>query len=233
MMTIKPSLLRALLLPLRTSLPPRLLSSTTSGSGSGSASLSLTLLCVDDTLALGAALAELSRPGDAILLDGDYGAGKTCLARGFVRRWYADPTEQVTSPSYLIDNVYDDPEGRALQSGVVVHHMDLWRLPEGKIEQLVDLPKVFGECVSLIEWPERLGDALMPAEYLELRLEILGEEGGSSEAAPSEDVKAEEEEEVEEDEQPRIATLIARGDEWERRLEQIPILVERGQSENE
>ena len=84
-----------------------------------------------------------------------------------------------------------------------------------------------------IEWPERLGDALMPAEYLELRLEILGEEGGSSEAAPSEDVKAEEEEEVEEDEQPRIATLIARGDEWERRLEQIPILVERGQSENE
>ena len=107
----------------------------------------------DDTMALGAALAELSDAGDVVLLDGDYGAGKTCLARGFVQRWLSDPDELVTSPSYLIDNVYPDDDGRALRPGVTVHHMDLWRLPEGKASQLVDLPTVFAECVSLIEWP--------------------------------------------------------------------------------
>ena len=224
MMTIKPSLLRALLLPLRTSLPPRLLSSTTSGSGSGSASLSLTLLGVDDTLALGAALAELSRPGDAILLDGDYGAGKTCLARGFVRRWYADPTEQVTSPSYLIDNVYDDPEGRALQPGVVVHHMDLWRLPEGKINQLVDLPHVFNHCVSLIEWPERLTPELTPATHLDLRLDILHE--GEETVAPFDRSAEERITAVDDDDaQPRLATLTARGEAWVERLEELRSLI--------
>ena len=47
-----------------------------------------------------------------MLLGGDYGAGKTALCRGFVREWYGAPGELVTSPSYLIDNVYPD-DGRA------------------------------------------------------------------------------------------------------------------------
>ena len=67
--------------------------------------ISLALHGPEDTIALGAKLASLARQGDVVLLHGDYGAGKTCLARGFVRCWYSDPTEQVTSPSYLIDNV--------------------------------------------------------------------------------------------------------------------------------
>ena len=48
--------------------------------------------------------------------------------------------------------------------------MDLWRLPEGKAAQLIDFPHVFSECVSLIEWPEKLGAGLMPEERLEVRL---------------------------------------------------------------
>ena len=53
-----------------------------------------------DTLALGARIAQLAQPGDQILLRGDYGAGKTCLTRGFVRAWLQSPDEPVTSPSY-------------------------------------------------------------------------------------------------------------------------------------
>ena len=136
----------------------------------------------EDTMSLGACIAELSAAGDVVLLDGDYGAGKTCLARGFVQRWLSDPEEAVTSPSYLIDNVYPD-DGRALCAGVTVHHMDLWRLPEGKAAQLIDFPHVFSECVSLIEWPEKLGAELMPVQRLEVRLThaadpLLEDEGG-------------------------------------------------------
>jgi len=155
-----------------------------------------------DTAALGAAIAAAARAGDVVLLRGDYGAGKTCLARGFLRRWLADPNELVTSPSYLIDNVYPD-EGRALQPGVTVHHMDLWRLPEGKASQLIDLDHVFTECVSLIEWPDRLGDA-MPAEHLAVHLAI----GDSNQGLQVD-------EEVGPEDQPRIATLTAVGGRWE------------------
>ena len=55
-----------------------------------------------------------------------------------MRRWLSSPDELVTSPSYLIDIVYPDESGAAVAPGVTVHHMDLWRLPEGKISQLVD-----------------------------------------------------------------------------------------------
>ena len=186
----------------------------------------LTLQDSTDTLALGARLAEVCQPGDVVLLHGDYGAGKTCLARGFIRRWYADPSELVTSPSYLIDNAYDDPERRALRPGVTVHHMDLWRLPEGKVQQLVDLPKVFSECVSLIEWPDKLGSDLMPSEYLDIDLCILdgggeedGEEARAAEAAQAEAEEDEDEEDEDEDEeQPRVAPITARGKQWEERL---------------
>ena len=37
---------------------------------------------------------------------------------------------------------------------------------EGKVEQLVDLDDVFTRCVSLIEWPDKLGSEHFPTEYL-------------------------------------------------------------------
>ena len=153
----------------------------------------------EDTMALGAHIAEASAAGCVVLLDGDYGAGKTCLARGFVQRWLSDPDEAVTSPSYLIDNVYDDIDGRALCPGVTVHHMDLWRLPEGKAAQLIDFSHVFSECVSLIEWPEKLGAGLMPEQRLEVRL--------THAADPLED-----------DECGRVARLVPVGETWVRQL---------------
>ncbi len=151
-----------------------------------------------DTRALGARLAQIAGAGDVVLLTGEYGAGKTCLAGGFVRGWFGDPPGLiVTSPSYLIDNVYADEGGPGRVTGVAVHHMDLWRLPEGKISELVDLPAVFARDVSLIEcahrrlplrsarlpghisaisrphlgrWPERLGTELTPRSRLLIEL---------------------------------------------------------------
>ena len=212
--------------------------------------LTLQLHGAADTLELGAELAMLAQPGDALLLHGDYGAGKTCLARGFIRCWYDDPAEQVTSPSYLIDNVYDDADGTALHPGVTVHHMDLWRLPEGKIEQLVDLPHVFSECVSLIEWPQRLGEGLTPATHLDVHIAIANEVAQATDAvAPSPTQRDEGESEGEattlegkedwydlgddegddadagesDDEQPRIVTLTAKGGTWEQRLNELQL----------
>jgi tRNA A37 threonylcarbamoyladenosine biosynthesis protein TsaE len=44
--------------------------------------------------------------GCVMCLDGDLGAGKTALARGFVRAATGDWDRRVTSPTYLLSNTY-------------------------------------------------------------------------------------------------------------------------------
>ena len=60
----------------------------------------------DDMHDLGALLSQIAtKRGDVLLLDGDLGAGKTCLSRGFVQTMVGQH-ERVTSPTYLLCNSY-------------------------------------------------------------------------------------------------------------------------------
>ena len=74
-----------------------------------------------DTDALGARLAALARPGDAILLEGPLGAGKSALARAFLRALAGDSELEVPSPTFTLVQAYDTPRG-------IANHFDLWRL---------------------------------------------------------------------------------------------------------
>ena len=114
------------------------------------------------TQALGAKLAELARPGDVVALSGDLGAGKTTLARAFVRR-LAGADEEVPSPTFTLVQSYDTAAG-------TVWHFDLYRLeaPDEALE--LGLDDAFADGISLIEWPERLG-GLLPAARLDVVLE--------------------------------------------------------------
>ena len=73
------------------------------------------------TEALAAAVAALARAGDAILLEGELGAGKTAFARAFLRAASGDPALEVPSPTFTLVQSYDTRIG-------TVHHFDLWRL---------------------------------------------------------------------------------------------------------
>jgi tRNA threonylcarbamoyladenosine biosynthesis protein TsaE len=119
-------------------------------------------LCTHDvatTQAVAARLADLARPGDLILLEGDMGAGKTAFVQGFAGALGVhDP---VTSPTFTLAHEY---QGRLL-----VHHLDVYRLE--RLSETVDLALselLDGDGVTLVEW----GDAVLPAlppDYLELR----------------------------------------------------------------
>ncbi len=130
----------------------------------------------DATAALGAKLAARARPGDVLLLQGPLGAGKSTLARAFIRALAGDPGLTVPSPTFTLVQAYETPRGE-------VWHYDLWRLggPEGLTELGWDEA---GDKITLVEWPERLG-GLAPAEALRVGLshagagreiELLGEE---------------------------------------------------------
>ena len=51
---------------------------------------------------------QVARVGDVIFLQGELGAGKTSLSRGYLRHFFADPLLEVPSPSYLICFTYTD-----------------------------------------------------------------------------------------------------------------------------
>jgi len=102
------------------------------------------------TEALAARLAALARPGDALLLEGPLGAGKSALARAFLRAATRDPALEVPSPTFTLVQSYDLP------GGIAAHHFDLYRLsgPGGLHELGWDEAR---EGIVLVEWPERLG----------------------------------------------------------------------------
>jgi tRNA threonylcarbamoyladenosine biosynthesis protein TsaE len=114
------------------------------------------------TEALARTVAALARPGDAILLEGPLGAGKTAFARAFLRAAAGEPALEVPSPTFTLVQSYETQQG-------IVHHFDLWR---------VDAPGALGElgwdeareAVVLVEWPDRLGP-LRPADALTVALE--------------------------------------------------------------
>jgi tRNA threonylcarbamoyladenosine biosynthesis protein TsaE len=110
---------------------------------------------------LGAALARLLRPGDALLLWGELGAGKSTLARGLVRA-LTTPDEEVPSPTFTLVQTYDGPE-------FTVAHFDLYRLsgPEEVFELGFD--EALDEGAAVVEWPQRLG-ARLPPDRLDIDL---------------------------------------------------------------
>ena len=83
--------------------------------------LSIDLPTLAATESLAARVAGLAHAGDAILLEGPLGAGKSAFARAFLRAASGDPALDVPSPSYTLVQSYDTPRFRA-------HHFDLWRL---------------------------------------------------------------------------------------------------------
>jgi len=137
------------------------------------------------TETVGRMVARLLRPGDAVLLAGPLGAGKTALARALLREACANAQMDVPSPSYTLVQTYDGtgPNGAVLP----IAHFDLWRLEvPGTDHSVPSAIEELGwdearEGVVLVEWPDRLG-ALAPADALRLTLHPLPAASGSDDA---------------------------------------------------
>lgn len=126
-----------------------------------SATLLLTLADLPATIRLAARIAALARRGDAILLEGPLGAGKTEFARAFLRAATDDPVLEVPSPTFTLVQGYTTHLGP-------VHHFDLWRLDGPAALHELGWDEACDDIV-LVEWPDRLG-VLRPAHALNVAL---------------------------------------------------------------
>ncbi len=103
------------------------------------------------TARLGEAIAPLLRPGEAVLLEGPLGMGKSTLARGLIRA-LAGPDEDVPSPTFTLVQTYEtDPP---------IAHFDLYRLERPEEAREIGLDEALDVGAVLIEWPGRLGGDL-------------------------------------------------------------------------
>jgi len=129
---------------------------------------------------LAAIVAGQARAGDAILLSGDLGAGKTHFARAFINALTRAP-EEVPSPTFTLVQTY---EAEAQGQPVEIWHFDLYRLksPDETLE--LGIEEAFATAITLVEWPDRLG-FLKPREHLELRLAISGDGARKAVLAPT------------------------------------------------
>ena len=113
------------------------------------------------TARLAATLAPQLRPGDALLLEGPLGAGKTSFARALIRA-LADAGTEVPSPTFNLVLTYDTPAG-------TLWHFDLYRVADPRELDELGLEDALADGISLIEWPDRLAAGMVP-QALTLRI---------------------------------------------------------------
>ena len=111
--------------------------------------IKIALADADATTALGARIAPLLQVGDAVLLYGPLGMGKSTLARGLIRA-LTRPDEDVPSPTFTLVQFYETTPPIA--------HFDLYRLSRPDEAYEIGLDEALDDGCVLIEWPERLGE---------------------------------------------------------------------------
>jgi tRNA threonylcarbamoyl adenosine modification protein YjeE len=110
------------------------------------------------TAALGARIAQGLEPGDAVLLKGDLGAGKTTLARAILRALGVEG--HVPSPTFTLVQTYQADR-------LPVFHYDLYRIERARELTELGIDDALEDGAVLVEWPERgfpqrlAADALM------------------------------------------------------------------------
>ncbi len=119
----------------------------------------------EKTQVVGRAIGENARAGDLILLEGELGAGKTCLTQGIL--WGLGGNEYARSPTFVLMAQY--------AARLTLHHVDLYRIESAIEAAELGLDEVVsGDGVTVVEWADRAG-GMFEGQGLRIRLALVTE----------------------------------------------------------
>ena len=106
----------------------------------------------EQMLLFGAKIANTVIPGTVLFFQGELGAGKTTLVRGFLRGLGYEGI--VKSPTYTIVESY-------FLNNIKIFHFDLYRLADPEELEYIGFKDYFTpDAICLVEWPERAAEIL-------------------------------------------------------------------------
>lgn len=116
----------------------------------------------DAMIQFGEKLGRLVRGGEVIELVGDVGAGKTTFVKGLAKGMGV--TDDVQSPSFTINRVYDAADGRVLS------HYDFYRLADpGIMASELHETMYRTDTITVIEWADVV-EQLLPEDRTTLTI---------------------------------------------------------------
>ena len=124
----------------------------------------------EETFELGESIGKTLSGGEALLLSGGLGAGKTLLTKGILGALDYE-TDEVTSPSFTLVNLY-----KAEQN---IYHIDLWRLDNARNNaKAVGLDEILEDdrAIVIVEWAEKLGNFSFPGKVFRIMIEGDGDD---------------------------------------------------------
>lgn len=102
------------------------------------------------------AFAKKLEKGDVLCLSGDLGVGKTAFVQGLAKGLGIE--EYISSPTFTIVNCYSGK--------LPFYHFDVYRI--GDSEEMYEIgyeEYVYGDGISVIEWPQLISDILPEVRY--------------------------------------------------------------------
>ena len=128
-----------------------------------------------ETIDLAIEFASTLLANDVILLDGELGAGKTCLVQGVARGLGVQTI--VRSPTFVFATEH---MGR-----LPLYHVDLYRVNDPREADGLGLDDyIEGDGVCAVEWAERAID-LFPADHLLIEMAHVDTDGRSLRLIPN------------------------------------------------
>lgn len=124
--------------------------------------MKMTCPTIESTQHTAQKLAQRVTTGDALLLTGELGAGKTTFVQALLRQ--LGVTDDITSPTYAIAHTYE-------ASTLPILHIDAYRLHSLEECLTLDLPILSRNHLILMEWPPVGVEKLLPQSHI-LRLHL-------------------------------------------------------------
>ncbi len=125
-----------------------------------------------ETLSLGRRIGEHARRGQVIALNGPLGAGKTQLVRGIAAGAEVADVSLVSSPTYVLLNIYE--KSPHIAAAKTVYHLDAYRIASAEQFAAVGFEELIEQDgLVVLEWAARVPE-LLPADVLTITGEVTG-----------------------------------------------------------